>query len=161
MDMSGECAYLPINAHLLDVSVCFVRVWKLPPLPPYRPARPKMRIFNCQLTPRETEVLRLMVDGYTANEIGAKLGKSGRTVEVQTHNLRRKLNVRTSMQLVAEFVRAEMLMERTALTSDLVILRNALREIGENAALTSVADCKIIAEEALRAIARGKKANAG
>jgi len=60
------------------------------------PAEPKML-----LTPRETEVLRLVADGLTNREIGQRLFLSVRTVEMHSRNAMRKLGSRTRAEAAA------------------------------------------------------------
>ena len=52
------------------------------------------------LTERETEILRLIADGYTDTEIGRKLSISGKTVSTHRKNMLRKLNLRNTAVLV-------------------------------------------------------------
>lgn len=52
------------------------------------------------LSPRETEVLRLIALGYTSAEIAAKLHLSRRTVETHRARIHRKLGLQTRAQLV-------------------------------------------------------------
>ena len=52
------------------------------------------------LTPREIEVLKLIVKGYTNNEIGAELKISVRTVEFHRANLMQKLHLESRVGLV-------------------------------------------------------------
>ncbi len=52
------------------------------------------------LTPRETEVLRLIVQGYTNRQIGKELHISVRTVDGHRANLSRKLGLRNRVELV-------------------------------------------------------------
>jgi DNA-binding CsgD family transcriptional regulator len=53
------------------------------------------------LTPREQEILGLLADGMTMQQIGRRLGISPRTVETHVSKLYRKLAVRTRVQAVA------------------------------------------------------------
>ncbi|TAK01961.1 MAG: response regulator transcription factor [Chloroflexota bacterium] len=46
-----------------------------------------------EISPRETEVLRLVAEGYTDREIAKRLTLSQRTVETHVSNVLRKLNV--------------------------------------------------------------------
>ena len=57
------------------------------------------------LTPRETEILALLCDGYTASRMAQRLSLSVRTVESHLANGYRKLGVRTREDAVAEFTR--------------------------------------------------------
>jgi two-component system response regulator NreC len=59
-----------------------------------RPASPD------PLTPRETDVLKLIVQGYTNRQVGEELGISVRTVEGHRANLMGKLGLRTRVALV-------------------------------------------------------------
>ena len=52
------------------------------------------------LTPRETEVLRLTAWGYSNKEIASRLGLSVKTVEVHKTNGMRKLGMNSRLQLV-------------------------------------------------------------
>ncbi len=57
------------------------------------------------VTPRETEILALLCDGYTASRIAERLSVSVRTVESHLANGYRKLGVRTREDAAAEFAR--------------------------------------------------------
>ncbi|MCJ7736550.1 MAG: response regulator transcription factor [Anaerolineae bacterium] len=52
------------------------------------------------LTPREIDVLRLIVQGYTNRQVGEELGISVRTVEGHRANLSGKLGLRSRVELV-------------------------------------------------------------
>jgi two-component system response regulator NreC len=52
------------------------------------------------LTPRETEVLRLIVEGYTNRQIGQELNISIRTVEGHRANISDKLGLHSRVELV-------------------------------------------------------------
>jgi DNA-binding NarL/FixJ family response regulator len=54
------------------------------------------------LSPREMEILLLMGDGLTMQQIARRLGISPRTVETHATKLYRKLDVRTRVQAVAK-----------------------------------------------------------
>lgn len=53
-----------------------------------------------ELTPRETQVLKLIAHGYTNRQIGEELFISIRTVERHRENLKDKLGLRTRVDLV-------------------------------------------------------------
>ena len=53
-----------------------------------------------QLTPREVQVLRLIVQGYTNRQVGAELNISVRTVEGHRANLAGKLGLQSRVDLV-------------------------------------------------------------
>lgn len=55
---------------------------------------------SVRLTDRESDVLRLVVDGLTARQIAGRLVLSPRTVENHVHNLLRKLKVGNRAALV-------------------------------------------------------------
>ena len=52
------------------------------------------------LTPRETQVLKLIVDGYTNRQIGQELNISIRTVEGHRANIADKLGIHSRVELV-------------------------------------------------------------
>jgi len=62
------------------------------PVVPLQPAE--------SLTPRETEVLKLIVQGYTNRQIGEELSISIRTAESHRGNLLEKLGLRSRVELV-------------------------------------------------------------
>jgi len=57
------------------------------------------------LTPREREVVQLLVDGKTAKEVAASLGLSVKTVETHRSNVMRKLQIHSVSELVLYAVR--------------------------------------------------------
>jgi len=52
------------------------------------------------LTPRQREILQLLVEGRSAKEIGATLTVSARTVEFHKYQMMERLNLHTSAELV-------------------------------------------------------------
>ncbi|MGD2155618.1 MAG: response regulator transcription factor [Anaerolineales bacterium] len=62
------------------------------------------------LTPREVDVLKLIVQGYTNRQIGEELGISVRTVEGHRANLTGKLGLRSRVELV-RYAREQGLLE--------------------------------------------------
>jgi len=62
------------------------------------------------LTPREIDVLKLIVNGYTNRQIGEELGISVRTVEGHRANIYGKLGLRNRVELV-RYAKAHGLME--------------------------------------------------
>ena len=58
-----------------------------------------------ELTPRQRQVLRLVADGLTSQQIGEKLGLSARTVERHIANIMAKLGVRSRIDLVKYAIR--------------------------------------------------------
>lgn len=63
-----------------------------------RPADPQLAAR--QLTEREADVLRLVVEGLTARQIGTRLGLSPRTVENHLQHVLRKLRLHSRAALV-------------------------------------------------------------
>lgn len=55
---------------------------------------------SIQITPRQRQVLRMIVNGFLNREIGERLGISVRTVEVHRFNLMRRLKVQNVAQLL-------------------------------------------------------------
>lgn len=53
-----------------------------------------------QLTPRETEILRYIVQGYTNRQVADELQISMRTVETHRANLMEKLNLHNRLELI-------------------------------------------------------------
>lgn len=53
------------------------------------------------LSEREKQVLKLVAQGHTSTDIGARLTISGQTVNTHIKNMYRKLNVRTRAQAVS------------------------------------------------------------
>jgi two-component system, LuxR family, response regulator FixJ len=64
--------------------------------------------FN-QLTPREVEVFDLVVEGYTSEAIGARLGISTRTVEGYRVQMMDKMQAETVAALVRQAIRLDRL----------------------------------------------------
>jgi two-component system response regulator NreC len=52
------------------------------------------------LTPRETEVMKLLAEGHTVRKIAAMLGVSMKTVDAHKFNLMRKLDIHNKAELV-------------------------------------------------------------
>jgi DNA-binding NarL/FixJ family response regulator len=63
------------------------------------------------LTTREQEILRLVVEGKTSQQIALDLFISPRTVDVHRANLMRKLNVRTKSDLIRYALRHGLILE--------------------------------------------------
>lgn len=57
-----------------------------------------------RLTPRETEVMRLMVEGLPSKRIATRLGASVRTIEVHRARVLEKLEVANSAELIRRVV---------------------------------------------------------
>jgi DNA-binding NarL/FixJ family response regulator len=57
-----------------------------------------------QLTPREKEILRLIVSGKTNKEIARSLCRVERTVEYHRNHLMRKLSVRNTAELFKKVI---------------------------------------------------------
>jgi DNA-binding NarL/FixJ family response regulator len=57
--------------------------------------------MSAKLTPREREILEMVSDGLTMQQIGRRLSISPRTVETHVAKLYRKLGVRTRVQAVS------------------------------------------------------------
>jgi two-component system, NarL family, response regulator NreC len=52
------------------------------------------------LTPRETEVMKLLAEGHTVRKVAAMLGVSMKTVDAHKFNLMRKLDIHNKAELV-------------------------------------------------------------
>jgi DNA-binding NarL/FixJ family response regulator len=53
-----------------------------------------------RLTPREREVLQLLAEGYSMKEVGSRLGITARTVAFHKYQMSKKLDVRSTAELV-------------------------------------------------------------
>jgi len=73
---------------------------------------PAARAEAWSLTPREFEVLRLVADGLTNKEIGARLFLSPKTVEFHLGRAYRKLAVRSRAELIKLFAQESAAVER-------------------------------------------------
>ncbi len=60
---------------------------------------------NSNLSDRELEVLKLFADSYTNQEIADKLFVSIRTVESHKNNIMRKINLKTTVDMVKFAIR--------------------------------------------------------
>lgn len=54
------------------------------------------------LTPRQQQILKLIIEGFTSREIGNQLKISVQTVEVHRFHLMRRLDVRNVAQLIRQ-----------------------------------------------------------
>lgn len=70
---------------------------------------PEVEDLGPQLSPRQTEVLQLIAEGMTNNEIGEVLGITERTVKAYAQELYTKLGVRNRAGAVAEAINAGLL----------------------------------------------------
>jgi FixJ family two-component response regulator len=70
------------------------------PLPPLEPKRKGSGLYGQQLTPRERQVLDLVVAGRTTKEAGKLLGISPRTAEVHRFRVMEKLGARNLAHLL-------------------------------------------------------------
>jgi DNA-binding NarL/FixJ family response regulator len=57
-------------------------------------------VYKTKLTPRQREVLQLIVEGYTMKEIATKLGISTRTAESHKYEMMQGLGVETNAELI-------------------------------------------------------------
>jgi DNA-binding NarL/FixJ family response regulator len=55
--------------------------------------------LTCGLTPREVDVVRLLVEGHTIDQVAVSLGISGKTVSNNLSQIRQKLGVQTDFEL--------------------------------------------------------------
>jgi two-component system, NarL family, response regulator NreC len=70
------------------------------------------------LSPREAEVLRLLAQGHTNQEVADKLAVSLKTIETHRERLRNKLSLKSRAQLFRFAVESGLLERDTALPSD-------------------------------------------
>jgi len=69
---------------------------------------PSKKLSNTKLTERETEVLKLISDGYTNPEIAEKLFLSPRTIDAHRRNLLQKLQKKNTAGLVKYAIENEL-----------------------------------------------------
>jgi DNA-binding NarL/FixJ family response regulator len=62
-----------------------------------------------ELTPREREVVKLIAEGYTNQQIANLLHRSVKTIESHRSNILRKLNIHDSIELVKYAVRKKLI----------------------------------------------------
>jgi DNA-binding NarL/FixJ family response regulator len=70
------------------------------------PGVPPAPALQEALTPRETEVMRMVAGGFSNREIGAALGTAEATVKVQVSSILSKLGVRDRVQAVLRVLEA-------------------------------------------------------
>ncbi len=59
--------------------------------------------FGTQITTRESDVLRLLLSGFSNKEIAGKLSLSTETIKVHRRNIYAKLNIKSQSELFARF----------------------------------------------------------
>ncbi len=95
---SGEIIWTRAAARTLTPTDPFrLMVWTFEPLE-------NSPTTSATLTPREREVARYIVNGYTSKETGQAMGISPRTVEVHRSSVMRKLGVQNAAELVAKMI---------------------------------------------------------
>lgn len=62
-----------------------------------------------ELTPRERDILRLLADGYTYEQIGNELSIAAETVRTHVHNAMQRLEAHTRTQAVATALRLSLI----------------------------------------------------
>jgi DNA-binding NarL/FixJ family response regulator len=104
---AGARGYILKNAMDLDLGSAIKRAAAGESLlTPHQSERPETRSErDCQLTPRELEILQLIVDGKSNKEIAAQLNLSGNTVGVHRANIMRELGIHKTAELVAYAIR--------------------------------------------------------
>jgi DNA-binding NarL/FixJ family response regulator len=70
------------------------------------PPTGELRQASFQLTPRQSEVLRYIAEGYTTKEIARQLGLSAKTVDAHRTQLMRELDIHDIAGLVRYAIRA-------------------------------------------------------
>lgn len=74
-----------------------------------RDTEPQPKAAGVELTPRETEILRMLVDGQTAAALADKLCISVHTANAHVRNIYRKLEVTSRAQAVSKALRDRLL----------------------------------------------------
>ncbi len=78
-----------------------VDVEKTPAEPPLWPET--VNQLGTQITARESDVLRLLLSGFSNKEIAGKLSLSAETIKVHRRNIYAKLNIKSQSELFARF----------------------------------------------------------
>jgi len=73
------------------------------------PGRPEAGALACQLSPRQRQTLRGMLQGLTEKELARTLGLSRHTVHVHVKAVYRRFNVCSKGELMAQFIPLEIL----------------------------------------------------
>jgi len=68
-----------------------------------------MRNAFSEITPREKEVIKLLADGLTTNQIGQRLNISSTTVITHCNHLRTKLNCKNRSELMVKAIKIGLL----------------------------------------------------
>jgi len=84
--------------------------------------------FKEFLTPRERQVVELIIDGYSAKEIGKMLSISPRTVEAHRWNICRKLGARNTADIVRTVLEARLGSQPQVLTQPNALLDEPLED---------------------------------
>jgi DNA-binding CsgD family transcriptional regulator len=92
---------------------------------PERPAyeRPEPNTFPVVpnpwgLSPTEAEVIRLIVEGLTSQEIGERINRSPKTVEVHRLHIMEKMDERSTLTAAVAWVRFTMAAEKSPATNE-------------------------------------------
>jgi len=75
----------------------------------FAPSEQRPRPSRTSLTPRETEIMKLLAEGNTVRKIAGMLGLSLKTVEAHKFNLMRKLDIHNKAELVHCAIRKKLL----------------------------------------------------
>lgn len=94
--------FKPWVTALMHQRMCFeVDVEKSLSEPPQWPET--ITQFGTQITTRESDVLRLLLSGFSNKEIAGKLSLSTETIKVHRRNIYAKLNIKSQSELFARF----------------------------------------------------------
>jgi DNA-binding NarL/FixJ family response regulator len=103
---AGARGYILKNAVDLDLGSAIRRVAAGELVFDARSSEPRSKTARgCKLTPRELEVLQLIVDGKSSKEIAAQLRLSENTVGAHRANIMREIGVRRTAEVVAYAIR--------------------------------------------------------
>jgi DNA-binding NarL/FixJ family response regulator len=103
---AGARGYILKNAVDLDLGSAIRRVAAGELVFDARSPEPRSKTARgCKLTPRELEVLQLIVDGKSSKEIAAQLRLSENTVGAHRANIMREIGVRRTAEVVAYAIR--------------------------------------------------------
>lgn len=100
---AGACGYLLKNAGKAELLKCISKVLNGDKYFPNIQAK-KDTLKKALFTPRETEILKLILDEFTTAEIANKLSLSHHTVDVHRKSIVRKANTKTPLG-ISKFLR--------------------------------------------------------
>lgn len=108
-DLTAESLFEAIRAVARGESYLSPRVSRRVILQATGRGAPSTGLYPQELTPRESEILRLLAEGGTAKEVGAALTISTKTVETHRTHIMKKLRLKNRADLVKYAIRRKII----------------------------------------------------